>query len=57
MLIGFFDESDHSSATEFFAMAAFVAQGSQWVAFDEQWRNVLNSHGAPYLHMREFATS
>lgn len=55
MLVGFFDESGHSSGTEFFALAAFVAQDSHWVAFDEQWRNALSRHGAPYLHMREFA--
>ncbi len=55
MLIAFFDESGHSSGTEFFALAAFVAQDSHWVAFDEQWRNALSRHGAPYLHMREFA--
>lgn len=55
MLIGFFDESGHSSSTEFFALAAFVADDSDWARFDQQWRRALDRHGAPYLHMREFA--
>jgi len=55
MLIGFFDESGHSSSTEFFALAAFVADDSDWAKFDQQWRTALVRHGAPYLHMREFA--
>jgi hypothetical protein len=57
VLVGFFDESGHSSGTEFFALAAFVADAFQWAGFDDQWRNALNRHGAPYLHMREFAHS
>lgn len=55
MLIGFFDESGHSSATEFFALAAFVANDSDWARFDDQWWIALQRHDAPYLHMREFA--
>lgn len=54
-LIGFLDESGHSSATEFLALAAFVAEDSSWARFDERWRSALGRHGAPHLHMREFA--
>jgi len=55
MLTGFFDESGHSSATEFFALAAFVAEDADWATFEGLWRQVLAQSGAPYLHMREFA--
>jgi hypothetical protein len=54
-LIGFLDESGHSSATEFFALAAFVAKDADWATFDRLWRDALRDSGAPYLHMREFA--
>jgi len=55
MLTGFFDESGHSSGTDFFSLAAFVAKDSDWIAFDDRWRRALNHSSAPYLHMREFA--
>src|SRR5438093_8646639 len=54
-LIGFLDESGHSSATEFFALAAFVAMEADWIAFDRLWHEALRDNQAPYLHMREFA--
>jgi hypothetical protein len=55
MLTGFFDESGHSSGTEFFALAAFVASDADWAQFDKRWQDALRRHDAPYLHMREFA--
>lgn len=55
MLVGYFDESGHSSGTEFFALAAFVSDELEWAQFDKQWRSALEQNGAPYLHMREFA--
>lgn len=55
MLVGYFDESGHSSETDFFALAAFVSDDLEWVQFDKQWRTALDRNGAPYLHMREFA--
>lgn len=55
MLIGYFDESGHSSGTDFVALAAFVAAESEWKQFDNQWQSVLKKNNAPYLHMREFA--
>lgn len=55
MLTAFFDESGHSSATEFFALAAFVAKEAHWTTFSARWQQALASSGAPYLHMREFA--
>lgn len=55
MLTGFFDESGHSSATEFFALAAFVAEDADWATFGDRWRQALAQSGASYLHMREFA--
>lgn len=56
-LVGYFDESGHSAGTDFFALAAFVAEDTDWVAFDSMWRDALREAGAPYLHMREFAHS
>jgi hypothetical protein len=55
MLTSFFDESGHSSTTEFFALAAFVAEELHWDTFSIRWRQALADSGAPYLHMREFA--
>lgn len=55
VLIGFLDESGHSSATEFVSLAAFVAEEEAWEEFDSQWRAALARYGAPHLHMREFA--
>src|SRR5262245_30807299 len=40
-VIAFFDESGHSSATEFFAVAAFVGKGVDWLEFDRLWREAL----------------
>lgn len=54
-MIAFLDESGHSSGTEFFALAAFVAENTDWAAFDRLWQEALHDAGAPYLHMREFA--
>jgi len=54
-LVGYFDESGHSSGTEFFALAAFVAEDTDWPVFEALWRDALRETGAPYLHMREFA--
>lgn len=54
-MTGFFDESGHSSATKFFALAAFVAEDANWATFEGLWRQALQESGAPYLHMREFA--
>ncbi len=54
-MIAFLDESGHSSATEFFALAAFVADYTDWPAFDHLWQEALRGAQAPYLHMREFA--
>jgi hypothetical protein len=56
-LVGYFDESGHSSGTEFLALAAFVAEDADWAVFDALWRDALHETGAPYLHMREFAHS
>ena len=55
MIVGYFDESGHSSGTEFFSLAAFVSNKLEWKKFDKQWRKALKQNDAPYLHMREFA--
>jgi hypothetical protein len=55
VLISAFDESGHSSETEFFAVAAFVAEDADWEVFNTRWQTALADSGAPYLHMREFA--
>jgi hypothetical protein len=57
MLIAYFDESGHSRQTDFVSMAACVGRYDQWKTFNEQWKAALATHGAPYLHMREFAHS
>jgi hypothetical protein len=55
VVVGYFDESGHSSGTEYFSLAAFVSNKLEWEKFDKQWRRALEQNGAPYLHMREFA--
>lgn len=49
------DESGIHGAADFFSMVAYVADHRVWREFDIEWRAALTKHGAPYLHMREFA--
>jgi hypothetical protein len=56
-ITAYFDESGHSSETNFVSIAAFAAEADVWSKFDGDWRRVLQSADAPYLHMREFAHS
>lgn len=54
-LIGFLDESGHSSATKFLALAALVIRDADGVAFNGLWQEALCETQAPYIHMREYA--
>src|SRR5262245_12374060 len=36
-------------------MSACDAPWHVWQEFSQRWQNALAKHGAPYLHMREFA--
>ena len=53
----YFDESGNEELPGYFGVAGFVGFDSQWSTFDRLWTNALESTGAPYLHMREFAHS
>jgi hypothetical protein len=55
MFVAYVDESGHSSSTDFFSLAACVADWREWRQFNNRWMNALKVHSAPYLHMREFA--
>src|SRR5436190_23684562 len=55
MFVAYVDESGHSSNTDFFSLAACVADWRDWQEFNRRWYAALKAHGAPYLHMREFA--
>jgi hypothetical protein len=57
MFVAYVDESGHSEETEFFSLAASVADWPVWRVFNTRWNQALVTHGAPYLHMREFAHS
>jgi len=50
-----FDESGLSSRDDYFALAALVSDDHNWAIFSKNWFDVLETHRAPYLHMREFA--
>ena len=53
----YFDESGNEELPGYFGVAGFVGFDNQWSVFDRLWKNALESTGAPYLHMREFAHS
>jgi hypothetical protein len=55
LLTAFIDESGHSAEAKVIALAGFAAVKDQWDGFESVWNEVLNGHGAPYLHMREYA--
>lgn len=55
MRVAFFDETGRASSTEFVGMAACVGLWSHWQEFNSRWTRALVDHGAPYLHMVEFA--
>ena len=52
-----FDESGSDELQGYFGVAGFVGSDCQWSAFDRRWKETLETAGAPYLHMREFAHS
>lgn len=52
----FFDESSNEKPG-YYAVAGFVGSQAQWNDFGRMWGEALDSTGAPYLHMREFAHS
>ena len=51
----YLDESGRAGHTEFVGIAGVDAEDAEWAAFDSNWNAALSRHGAPYLHMREFA--
>lgn len=55
MRVAFFDETGRADSTEFVGMAACVGAWTSWQVFNRRWSEALVAHGAPYLHMREFA--
>ena len=53
----YFDESGSKEPPGYFGVAGFVGSDYQWSVFDRLWQETLETTGAPYLHMREFAHS
>lgn len=53
----YFDESGGQEVPGYFGVASFVGSDYQWSVFDRLWKETLDTTGAPYLHMREFAYS
>ena len=53
----FFDESVSDDPPGYFGVAGFVGSDDQWSVFERLWKDALETTGAPYLHMREFAHS
>jgi hypothetical protein len=56
MFVAYLDESGDSRDTDFFALAACVADWRVWREFNARWRRMLSQYAVPYLHMRESAT-
>lgn len=50
----FGDESGTDEVALHCAVAAWIGSPRQWRMFDEQWRRVLERHGAPPFHATEF---
>jgi hypothetical protein len=55
VFVAYVDESGHSSNTDFFSLAACVADWREWREFNHRWTHALKTHAVPYLHMWEFA--
>ena len=53
----YFDESGNEELPGYFGVAGLVGSDNQWSVFDRLWKETLETTGAPYLHMREFAHS
>ncbi len=53
----YFDESGGEELPGYFGVAGFIGSEHQWSLFDRLWKETLETTGAPYLHMREFAHS
>ena len=53
----YFDESGSEELPGYFGVAGFFGSDSQWSVFNRLWEETLETTGAPYLHMREFAHS
>ena len=53
----YFDESGNEEQPGYFGVAGLVGSDNQWSVFDRLWKEALETTGAPYLHMREFAHS
>jgi hypothetical protein len=49
---GYFDDS-RSTAEGLWVVAGFVGFVDQWEEFEQDWRLLLDTHGIPYLHMKE----
>jgi hypothetical protein len=53
--VAFIDESGRAGDTEFVGMAACDARWPVWQEFNRRWSAALANHGAPFLHMKDFA--
>ena len=53
-LLGFFDESGTHLGSPVLVVAGYVATPEKWLAFDSQWKEVLDSEGLPYFHMNAY---
>jgi hypothetical protein len=51
---GYFDDSGHPDDQPAVIIAGFVASKDQWLAFDDEWNELLAVHGIPFFHMAQF---
>lgn len=58
-IVGYLDASGSISNPQdhVLTVGGFLALEDDWALFSEQWAGVLAAHGAPPLHMKEFAHS
>lgn len=53
----FYGDASGKDETEALAVGGFLATVDDWVAFDREWKEVLDANGLAYFRMSEFAHS
>jgi hypothetical protein len=54
MLTGYFDASGATKVQKVFGIAGYISTVDKWVAFETQWRKVLEEFNLPAFHLTDF---
>jgi len=55
MFTAYFDCSQTGQQRGTVAVSGWLSTAERWIAFEEEWKQILDSFGVPYFHMKEFA--